>query len=203
MRTWRPTHPPAAASSSSRWWQRSFFSVPFSAHHPSWTTWTPCRRRSPATCWSPATGSRRASMASAYLEKPPLKYWLIAISFRIFGVHDWAARIPIALAAVLLCWVTAQFGTWAFGCANRNIRRIVPRHVHWFVSVHARSDSGRAADAGRHARAMVAACARSMTPNRIPGRWAMLMWASMGTGLLLKGLIALVFPIGAGAAVSC
>src|SRR5690349_23692924 len=50
-----------------------------------------------------------------YLEKPPLKYWLIALSFRIFGVHDWAARIPTALAAVLLCWVTALFGTWAFG----------------------------------------------------------------------------------------
>src|SRR5712691_8991332 len=49
-----------------------------------------------------------------YLEKPPLKYWLIALSFRIFGVHDWAARIPSALAAVLLCWVTALFGTWAF-----------------------------------------------------------------------------------------
>jgi hypothetical protein len=31
-----------------------------------------------------------------------------------------------------------------------------------------------------------------------PSRWAMLMWASMGTGLLLKGLIAAVFPIAAG-----
>src|SRR6266567_4156092 len=50
-----------------------------------------------------------------YLEKPPLKYWLIAISYLIFGVHDWAARIPTALAAVLLCWITAQFGAWAFG----------------------------------------------------------------------------------------
>src|SRR3954453_15570124 len=51
----------------------------------------------------------------AYLEKSPLKYWLMAISFKIFGVHDWAARIPIALATVLLCWVTARFAAWAFG----------------------------------------------------------------------------------------
>src|SRR5690349_13809155 len=43
----------------------------------------------------------------AYLEKSPLKYWLIAISFRIFGPHDWAARLPVALGAALLCWVTA------------------------------------------------------------------------------------------------
>jgi len=50
-----------------------------------------------------------------YLEKSPLKYWMIAVSFMIFGVHDWAARIPIALATVLLCWLTARFGVWAFG----------------------------------------------------------------------------------------
>src|ERR1700730_15270057 len=50
----------------------------------------------------------------AYLEKSPLKYWMIAVSFMVFGVHDWAARIPIAVGAVLLCWVTARFGAWAF-----------------------------------------------------------------------------------------
>src|SRR5881227_1523841 len=32
----------------------------------------------------------------AYLEKSPLKYWLIAISFKLFGVHDWAARLPVS-----------------------------------------------------------------------------------------------------------
>src|SRR5215470_15451135 len=30
----------------------------------------------------------------AYLEKSPLIYWLMAVSYKIFGVHDWAARIP-------------------------------------------------------------------------------------------------------------
>ena len=29
-----------------------------------------------------------------YLEKPPLIYWTIALSYKIFGVHDWSARIP-------------------------------------------------------------------------------------------------------------
>ena len=33
-----------------------------------------------------------------YLEKPPLLYWVTAASFRLFGVHDWAARLPPALA---------------------------------------------------------------------------------------------------------
>ena len=30
----------------------------------------------------------------AYLEKPPLIYWMMAGSYKIFGVHDWAARLP-------------------------------------------------------------------------------------------------------------
>jgi len=57
----------------------------------------------------------------SYLEKSPLKYWMIAVSFVIFGVHDWAARIPIALCTVLLCWVAV----WAFG----------PRTGAWVVNV--------------------------------------------------------------------
>ena len=51
----------------------------------------------------------------AYLEKAPLKYWMIAVSFLVFGPHDWAARIPVALSVVALCWILARFGAWAFG----------------------------------------------------------------------------------------
>src|SRR6202021_1734929 len=48
-----------------------------------------------------------------YLEKSPLMYWLIAVSYKIFGVYDWAARIPIALSSIALAWITASFGRWA------------------------------------------------------------------------------------------
>src|SRR5579883_3147224 len=51
----------------------------------------------------------------AYLEKSPLGYWLSATSYAIFGVRDWAARLPLALAVVALCYVTFRFGAWAFG----------------------------------------------------------------------------------------
>src|SRR6059036_1658966 len=51
----------------------------------------------------------------AYLEKSPLGYWLTATSYMVFGIHDWAARLPLALSAVALCWVTLCFGNWAFG----------------------------------------------------------------------------------------
>src|SRR5262249_31138803 len=36
----------------------------------------------------------------AYLEKSPVVYWLMALAMKVFGVHDWAARLPVALSAV-------------------------------------------------------------------------------------------------------
>src|SRR5262249_16585885 len=50
-----------------------------------------------------------------YLEKAAPWYWAIAASYTIFGVHDWSARIPVALSAVLLCWLVVRLGEWAFG----------------------------------------------------------------------------------------
>jgi len=50
-----------------------------------------------------------------YFDKPPGQVWAMAASFAVFGVHDWAARIPLALACVALAWVTWRFGRWSFG----------------------------------------------------------------------------------------
>ena len=35
-----------------------------------------------------------------YLEKPPLVYWLTALSFQVQGLSEWAARLPAALSAL-------------------------------------------------------------------------------------------------------
>ncbi|BBA78699.1 glycosyl transferase [cyanobacterium endosymbiont of Rhopalodia gibberula] len=35
-------------------------------------------------------------------DKPPLTYWLISLSFKLFGVSEWAARFPSALFAIAL-----------------------------------------------------------------------------------------------------
>lgn len=36
-----------------------------------------------------------------YLDKPHMHYWLAALSFKIFGIHDWAYRIPAILVTLL------------------------------------------------------------------------------------------------------
>ena len=133
----------------------------------------------------------------AYLEKSPLKYWMMAVSFMVFGVHDWAARIPIALCTVLLCWVTARFAAWAFGArAGLYAGLVLATSVGLFLFT----------------RILIPDVILTLTitlalwgllraldeDERHPTRGRMAMWAAMGTGLLLKGLIAAVFPVAAG-----
>src|SRR2546421_380107 len=36
------------------------------------------------------------------VENPPLAYWLAAISYKIFGVSEWAGRLPFAM----ILWLT-------------------------------------------------------------------------------------------------
>ena len=50
-----------------------------------------------------------------FLEKPPLSAWLIAASFRVFGVSAAAARIPAVLASIAAAMVAYALGRRAGG----------------------------------------------------------------------------------------
>ncbi len=50
-----------------------------------------------------------------YLEKAPLMYWAIAAGFKIFGVTEWAGRLPLALAVLGLMAATFALGRRAYG----------------------------------------------------------------------------------------
>lgn len=49
-----------------------------------------------------------------FFDKPPLLYWLAAGSMRLFGPHDWAGRLPLALLTLLLLLSTYALGTRLF-----------------------------------------------------------------------------------------
>jgi hypothetical protein len=131
-----------------------------------------------------------------YLEKAPLIYWIIAGFFKFFGAYDWVARIPIALSVIGLAWLTAAFGTWAFGkragcyaglCMGTGIglflftRILIPDVMLTFTIALSMWSFLRVLD--------------EEEPR--PRLWAFLMAASIGVGLLLKSLIGVVFPVAA------
>src|SRR5260370_8596001 len=55
-----------------------------------------------------------------YLEKAPLMYWAVAASFTVFGVHEWSARLPIALGVLALLLVTYGLGRRGFMQPNHS-----------------------------------------------------------------------------------
>jgi 4-amino-4-deoxy-L-arabinose transferase-like glycosyltransferase len=132
-----------------------------------------------------------------YLEKAPLIYWAMAVAYAIFGVHDWVARLPIALSAIALCWLTAAFATWAFGkragfyaglCMATCIglflftRVLIPDVMLTFTVALGMWAFLRALD--------------EEEPH--PRFWALVLAANLGVGLLLKSLIGVLFPLAAG-----
>ncbi|MDE3060516.1 MAG: glycosyltransferase family 39 protein [Pseudomonadota bacterium] len=44
-----------------------------------------------------------------YIEKPPMLYWLMAASMKLFGVNEWGARLPTALALFATAWLMQRF----------------------------------------------------------------------------------------------
>jgi 4-amino-4-deoxy-L-arabinose transferase-like glycosyltransferase/predicted dehydrogenase len=49
------------------------------------------------------------------LDKPIAYYWLVAASYKMFGVSEWAARLPSALAAAACVLLVFLFGRRFFG----------------------------------------------------------------------------------------
>ncbi len=50
-----------------------------------------------------------------YLEKAPLMYWGVAVSYELFGVSDWSTRLPLMLGVLALLFVTYALGKHAYG----------------------------------------------------------------------------------------
>jgi 4-amino-4-deoxy-L-arabinose transferase-like glycosyltransferase len=49
-----------------------------------------------------------------YLEKAPLPYWLVALSFRLFGFNTFAAHLPQAIGVLLLVMLGYRWADRAF-----------------------------------------------------------------------------------------
>lgn len=127
-----------------------------------------------------------------YFEKPPLQYWLSAVSMKLFGHNATAARLPIALATLILLW-----------CAWRLARRLGAPQPIWgaFMAITTLlayiCHQILTLDALFSAllllslvAAIEAVAARFHDQNRAAMSWTLAMFAANSLALLTKGLAA-------------
>ncbi|NII11106.1 glycosyltransferase family 39 protein [Oleiagrimonas sp. C23AA] len=117
--------------------------------------------------------------------KPPVTYWLIAGSMRLFGRTTWAARLPYALAFIFTALLLCGMGRWLlsgrlwlpgliYGCS------LVP-----FLMANVVSTDGLLV--AFEALATYGFLAASFGPARKAGRYLVLMWLGFGLAFLTKG----------------
>jgi 4-amino-4-deoxy-L-arabinose transferase-like glycosyltransferase len=129
-----------------------------------------------------------------YLEKAPLMYWAVALSYRIFGFTEFATRLPLAIGAMLLVVAVYYFGRWMGGaragfysglatCTGLGFylftRIMIPEVIisffltvafYFFLKVYL---------------------------GELDARWVYVFYACMAAAVLTKGLIGIVFPCAA------
>jgi dolichol-phosphate mannosyltransferase len=125
-----------------------------------------------------------------YYHKPPLLYWLVMASYRLFGVHDWAARIIPCGAAFLTVLVAYGWGRRTVGDRAAFLGALIlclsARFVYFGRMLSLDSLLCLcviSALAAAHVALQGGTCLR---------RWWYLSAACCGLGLLSKGPVALV-----------
>ena len=130
-----------------------------------------------------------------YFEKPPLHYWAGAAAFRLFGLHEWAARLWSALTGalgILLAWYA---GRRLFGAAAGLYGAVALGSCLMYVVVgHLNT-----LDMGLTLFLFATLCAtllaqRDDASPRARSVCMHLAWAAMAGAVLTKGLVGIVIP---------
>jgi 4-amino-4-deoxy-L-arabinose transferase-like glycosyltransferase len=125
-----------------------------------------------------------------YLDKPPLLYWLVMMSYQIFGVHDVAARLMPALAVHGTILVTYLLGRRSLGERAAFWGALALGLAPGFVSI------GRLLVLDGLLTFWVTlslfSVFEAVRENRFQWGWWLLAAASSGLGILTKGPVALV-----------
>lgn len=130
-----------------------------------------------------------------YFEKPPLQTWMNALSFTVFGLGEWQARLWTGLCGILGVILTGYTGTKVFGPRAGFYAALVLGSCFYWVAC-SQIDS---LDMGLSGMMTIALCAlllaqRDDATASERRNWMLACWAGMALSVLSKGLIGLVLP---------
>ena len=127
-----------------------------------------------------------------YFEKPPLQYWLSALSMKLFGLNAAAARLPLALATLILLWCAwrlakrlgASQPIWAAFMAATTLLAYI---CHQILTLDALFSALLVFSL---VAAIEAVAARCNDQRRAATGWTLAMFGANALALLTKGLAA-------------
>ena len=130
-----------------------------------------------------------------YFEKPPLQYWTTAAAFKVFGFHEWTARLWTAIAGfltVLVVWWSGR--RWFGGPAGTYAAMVLVSSMYFFAMGHF-----NALDMGLTlfttlALAGFCSAQRDGATEREQKYGMLLAWAAMAFAVLSKGLVGIALP---------
>ncbi len=130
----------------------------------------------------------------AYIEKPPLQYWATALSLRLFGQSEFAARLYTALSALgtlLTVWLLAR-RLWNSSAAWRAALMLSSMLLFLVMGQLLTLDMGLTL----YFSIALAGFLRAQTGGRPSEqrRWMLLAWVASALGVLSKGLVAAAIP---------
>ncbi|MGH7994369.1 MAG: ArnT family glycosyltransferase, partial [Limisphaerales bacterium] len=136
-----------------------------------------------------------------HLDKPPMTYWLVAGSMKLFGQNEWAARLPLALAGMSGVWAVwllggslggRRVGFWSALILQTSLLYFVMARMlttdmfltafnTWAVYFFWRSWQSLKPEVGSQKTEFLG--------------WHLAGWAAIALGFLTKGPIALAIPL--------
>ena len=126
----------------------------------------------------------------AYVEKPPLLYWLTTLSFWIFGVSEFAARLPVALSAIAGIFATYFFALRAFGRHHAILAAAILATTPLYALM------AQVLTTDMTLTAVVAIATFALYLHWLEGgRWCWVAYVAMGLAVMTKGPVGAALPI--------
>ena len=132
-----------------------------------------------------------------YFEKPPLQAWMNALSFTLFGLGDWQARLWTGLCGIGGVLLTGYTGSKVFGQRVGFYAALVLGSCFYGLAC----TQINSLDMGLSGMMTISLCAllvaqRDSASTAERRNWMLACWAGMALAVLSKGLIGLLLPGG-------